>query len=168
MENKLIYILDYVYDQLKFAEAKNGFLVAFISASIWGTLKATELVNNIIFNYCVSFYVLTAGIGLVISIASLFPRLNLQKLYKKDIRNANENLFYFRDLSKYSDKELFDVLKNKYNLTSNNKFIEIDLINQIIQNSLIVRKKYICFRFALWFVLIGFMPILIVIIAYLI
>jgi len=74
-------------------------------------------------------------LGIIIALLSFVPRLKHPYIFFKK-PNKNDNLLYFGDIAKYTDKEYIAELK-KQNIKNNNQGFELYLVNQIIVNSII-------------------------------
>jgi hypothetical protein len=89
-------------------------------------------------------------VTITITIISLFPKTDIlkdeiengknKKIYDKD------NLLFYGDISKYSQKEYIEALKNKYNIDVGKNIFAYNLVEQIIINSIITHKKLSCFK----------------------
>lgn len=154
--DRLIQIFNNVNDWLKFAEAKVGALIAFLAATIFGSF---QVCNGAQCNDFISFYIggiiVFASIALFICLISLMPQTRLKWLWPPEKYSKTDNLFFFGHLAKYDADSLVELLIDKYKLESDNKEMELDIANQIIQNSLIANKKYKYFNFSMMVIISG-------------
>ncbi len=150
MENYDIkYIFDNINDWLKFAEAKNGMLIAFDSAALCAIISLLK--NNKLFCADLVYYSYLSLFLLVISIIvllySFVPQFSL-KDKTSDIDIDKLNLTYFFDLAKLDYEEFEEKLANDFSLEL--KTFESGLLIQVINNSKIAVFKYVCFKIAVW------------------
>lgn len=147
--DKLHKVFTNVNDWLKFAETKNGTLIAFNTASIFGLLKFIP--TDFKLNFWTSYAILVLSLlvfSTLISLLSFVPKLKIVKpgfLADKD----SKNVLFFEYLKGLKDKEAYDqITSDKYESGSQ---IEKDIANQIVQNSIVASRKYSHFGLAIWF-----------------
>ena len=139
-----------IYEQLSYAEAKNGVLVGLLSAIILVLLglafdESSEKVVDII----LYIYSGILGLSLVISLISFFP--NTDPLGKK------ANLYFWGNIASFSDdKEYLETFEEKKDELDN------QLARQNIQVSRIIRRKHMLFSVALKIGAIAIFPPLII------
>lgn len=156
MEEKLKYIFTNVNDWLKFAEAKNGVLIAFNGAAIFGLLQSKSSITNdhlSSYLFCICVPILIMGIGI-----SLFSFLPVLKLFFKEIDCSDEakakrvehSVFYFEHVKQFGYEEYLEKLYKAGGLQVPSPLppIEADLSHQIITNAGIAWRKNIAFRIA--------------------
>jgi len=142
-----------VNDWLKFAEAKNGAYIAVACSILFGlysiTSKNDDLdISLIIYIACFSVLISTS---IVIAIASFIPRLTPPFWIKMDKKEEKDNPIFFGHACKYSKKTYLQLLDKKYGFTEGEvSAFEIDLVDQIINNSKIAFIKYRMFNSAVW------------------
>ena len=139
-----------IYEQLSYAEAKNGVLVGLLSAIILALLglvfdESTGKVADII----LYIYIGILGLSLVISLMSFFP--NTDPLGKK------ENLYFWGNIANFSDdKEYLESVELEKDGFDN------QLARQNIQVARIIRRKHILFSVSLKISAISIFPPLII------
>lgn len=168
MEEKLNQIFLNINEWLKFSEAKNAALIALIAASLWGTMQIilTPNCNKVLFYYSLH-YSIFSGLGLIVALFSFLPQTKITWPWRTRNPKNSDNLLFYGHLERYDENGLIDEIERKYALKSENKNIEYDLANQIIQNSKIAMRKYRYFSLAIWFVIMGFLSFPITIVLYL-
>lgn len=169
MEERLKYIFNNTNDWLKFAEAKNGILLAALGASLFSIIDKSKdvlfsnnvsIVNNIPIikfdiNFFISLYLVFLMIFLVMAICvvliSYLPQT--KQIFKvKDGKNANDNSLFYGDILKYNAIEYLQFIEP---LKADFSKSELDYANQIIMNSHIAYRKYKYFELALFLILSG-------------
>ena len=158
MVNSLKDIFDNVNNWLKFAEAKNGVVIALNSALIFGVLKLNSTLTNanILRDYYISMVIFVLLISTIMALLSFVPRLKYPYIHFEKPNN-NDNLLYFTDISKYTPVQYYEKIQTIYNMKSDKKDFETHYINQIIINSKITFIKLKQFEIAVWFTLSAFL-----------
>lgn len=156
MEERLREVFKNINDWLKFAEAKNGALIAFNAGLLFGTLrwfKGKEETIEIVF--CLVIISIFA-LSLLLSLWSFFPKTKAPWHYVMSSiaeQNEKDNLIFFGDLIKYGKSDYRNYLiKLSESADENlNEFskIEIFYADQIIVNSKIAYEKYSIFKASL-------------------
>src|SRR4051794_19681545 len=109
METYLQYILAQINDWLKFAEAKNGALVAAAIAIIIGLLQANVSPGSCPANLdflplCKWYYVTTLPLwiaaGGVVALSSFLPQTAIPYVFSKPIQKS-DNLLFFGEIANY-------------------------------------------------------------------
>ena len=171
MEERLRFIFANVNEWLKFAEAKNGVLIAFNGAAIFGILQSLEEICKINERLeVVAFVVIvTATVGIGIAFFSFMPSLNLNRKASISISPSaigKNSLIFFRHISKFSpDLYLRTLYQRDGQSVQTLNPIELDLAHQIVENSKTTWLKYRLFFFALNVTLFGMIlpiPVLII------
>lgn len=137
-------------DWLKFAEAKNGALIAVACAVMLGVLREAFSIDEIslpLLLYVSSFFVLSV-ISLSISLASFLPRLKKPFWVTIDEKKDSDNPFYFGDACKYTGYEYLKLLNIEG--ASDHKRILEKAADQIVTNSRVAFMKYRLFTAAAW------------------
>ncbi|CAM2914880.1 hypothetical protein [Helicobacter burdigaliensis] len=181
MEHKEIYsrILDihkHIFEQLKFAEAKNNILLVFVVAFIVMGVRFLQSSNNgyvdirviVIFMLIV---LLCAAFELLLSFKPILN--NKEKKYNFLVRIFNKyfvkiqnnsnlcNIYFFKDLARINSKELMEIIVRdlkddaEKEKIQNDKIIN-DLLNQICVLSLITLNKQKCFLNSLFYIVLLF------------
>lgn len=166
---KLEYILDNVNNWLKFAEAKNGTLLAINSAFLFGIIRiilTTKLEEE--FSYCIAICFLISITSVVFCLLSFLPKLKifLPESLNSISENNKLNSIYFGDISKLKNSKIYleylfqeNIIDNKL---KNDKFA-LDLANQIVVNSKIAKSKYKYFVISIMFTIIYVLLLLVLI-----
>jgi len=144
-------IFENVNNWLKFAEAKNGALIALNSAMIFGLVRAMMNNKNLYIESYVNCMIFLLVVSIVMAILSFIPKLKYPYI-KFDIPSKNDNLLYFGDVSKYSEEEYSKKLMKIIEKSENDKLDKF-YIQQIVINSKITYIKYKQFEIAVWFTL---------------
>ncbi|WP_285823981.1 hypothetical protein [Schaedlerella arabinosiphila] len=147
LRDELKYIFENVNHWLGVAEAKNAGLLAFNIAII------AALLSNDIFSEYFTLKVIILIFFLIsttISLIALIPLTAKIKL-KKPQANINDNPLFFQDIIKYDYTDYLDYVKNRY-YTANvscGKY-EMDLAQEIVENSKNACVKYFLFKKAVF------------------
>lgn len=161
LKDDLKYIFGNVNHWLGVAEAKNAGLLAFNIAFI------SALLSSDIFSKCFTLEVIILIFFLIsttISLIALTPLTAKIKLKKPRI-NSNDNPLFFQDIIKYEYTDYLDYVKNRYH-TSNDLCgkCEMDLAQEIVENSKNACVKYNLFKKALFLDVMAVVIIVIVVI----
>lgn len=153
VEERLEYIFKNVNDHLRFAESKNGALVALNSGLIFGYLSFLPYsFSNIpwfILVYSVSFTLLNVT-AIIIGLISFVPITQLKR-NNKDHVIGKDNYLFFDHISNYSEEDLLERIYTDHGLSSKEKSkYSIQVCNQIVINSTIAKRKFKLFSFAVW------------------
>lgn len=148
MDNNLNTQLDFIFkninEWLKFAEQKNGALLALNGGIVWGV---SRILSNIQISMCFISWVYSIGYMLilassVICIVSFMPILN-KTWANFEEEKSTDNCVYFADIAKYTSTSYLDLLSKKLeNSQEKYKNYEIDLSSQIVTNAKIACEKY--------------------------
>jgi hypothetical protein len=157
-------IFENVNNWLKFAEVKNGTIIALNSALIFGLFQTLQKIE--IDNIALTIYIYSAlaslFVSIIIAILSFVPKLSHQYISFDKPKNS-DNLLYFGDIAKYTEEQYIYKLSSKINEITN---LDKEYINQIVVNSKITYIKYKQFELAVWFNISAFITPLGVIILY--
>ena len=136
---------DRIYEQLTFAEAKNGVLIGLYTAIIFGLInlffECLPCWGKIILGVSLSF----TAIGMIICLISFIPNV-------KTLKNER-NLFFWGDIAKLSDFNEYDSLINKKEILLEN------LAKQNIHVAKIVAKKNKIFSISINYLFAGIFPL---------
>lgn len=145
-------ILSKTNDWLKFAEAKNGAIVAIVCAVMFGVFRLVLNLNEInvyLQYYLISFFSFSA-LSLVISLYSFIPRLKKPFWLNAEEKSSFDNPFYFADACKYDSYSYLELLgitrSGDYKLAEN-------IADQIVVNSKVATLKFGLFATSAWFFL---------------
>ena len=161
-----------IFDVLKFAETKNGVVLALTGACIVGILRffgsttaQSSLGREWLAGLAVGMVFLC--IACIIIIISFLPQIHNVKvgLKKKIKENETDNLFFFGDLYKYESQSLIGAVLKSYKIEDKENYmnaINLSISTQIIEYSKITLNKFTLFKIAAWVLLIGIISIFIV------
>ena len=169
VSTKLLAIFQNVNEWLKFAEAKNGVLLAFSGAAITATITLLVTAQNIphSLNFGLLLTTILLCICALICSLSFLPKTNLDDLlWLRDRRNKKsnsqdpieDNFWYFGHLQKYKPDELLEVLNKPYfnskldiaKLADKKEYKEYkDIAAQITINAEIAFLKFEVFKYAI-------------------
>lgn len=169
LREKLLTILQRVDEWLKYAEAKNGILLAFSGAGITALVTYISASDNLpksLFWGLLISMILLSLCSLICSL-SFLPRTNLEKIVylrgnpSRNLRQSQkdtDNFYYFGHLLKYKDLELLEKLNKLYfdnKIQSDFEKEHLDIASQIVINSEITWLKFKLFFFSLWILIIS-------------
>ncbi|MBI9050828.1 MAG: hypothetical protein JEZ00_15515 [Anaerolineaceae bacterium] len=142
VDEKIIKIFDNVNDLQKFAEAKNGAILALNSAVLLALLsifidKYIQL--NIVSKIYLSQMFLYLLASVIVSLISLMPRLSFNEKPKKYIKN--ENFLFFMNLADYKVNRVLFEISGENKRKGFSKF-QKNIARQAIINSRITRYKF--------------------------
>ena len=165
VSTKLLAIFQNVNEWLKFAEAKNGVLLAFSGAAITATITLLATAQNIpnSLNFGLLLTTIFLCICALICSFSFLPKTNLEDLlWLRDRRNKKshsqdpikDNFWYFGHLQKYKPDELLKALNEPYfkgsvDITKVEYKEYKDIAAQITINAGIAFLKFEVFKYAL-------------------
>lgn len=167
MNDDLKFIFANVNDWLKFAEAKNGGLLALNVATLIGLLQCNESMFGtfiiirvlLIIAFCLSSAICVFSISPIVSKRQLFTKLTILEF---NSQKANMDYIFFGNIAKLSPVQYQELVLLKLNGTLTNG--EKDLCSQIVQNSEIALQKFKVFNFAAWITFLGFVTAMITVI----
>lgn len=156
LSEKLYKILIIVYDMLKFAEAKNGILLAFCGTfvSMLSTFLISNQINISLIKNLLFSSLFFSIVSCFVNLLSFFPKLTL-KIPRKSCSSENHeelNFYFIGDIKKFeSPDNLLEALYKKYypNETGVPAPENIDIARQLIVISSIVTSKFKYFQYAL-------------------
>lgn len=160
MNEDLKFAFANVNDWLKFAEAKNGGLLALNVATLIGILQCDKSLFEtylpirvlLIVAFCLSSAICVYSISPIVNITKLFNKLEIRK-FNTDKHTLN--YLFFGNIARLTPdqfQEVFLLRVPNVILTSSDK----DLVGQIVQNSEIALQKFKIFNLAAWITFIGF------------
>ena len=165
VSSNLIAIFQNVNEWLKFAEAKNGILLAFSGAAITATITILSTAQSIPNSLKVGLLLTTILLCIcsLICSFSFLPRTNLERVLPLNRKpSQNDNLWFYGSLQKYTASELLEALEKDYLKTGNNLVDEkkySDIAGQITINSRIAYLKYQVFTYAIYVLIASIMVI---------
>ncbi|MTJ52317.1 hypothetical protein FJR38_06345 [Anabaena sp. UHCC 0253] len=164
VSTKLLAIFQNVNEWLKFAEAKNGILLAFSGAAITATITLLATAQNIpnSLNFGLLLTTILLCICALICSLSFLPKIDLERsLYFQNRQNKklnfqrskDDNFWYFGDLQKYKADELLEALNKPYfkdslDITKAEYKEYKDIATQITTNARIAFLKFEVFTYA--------------------
>lgn len=164
MEEDLKNIFNNVNEWLKFAELKNGTLLATLTAVLGILLDRT---NKILFqgeqydlNFWISIYLVSLMFFFTIAICILLISFLAQTrvIFKPTgEKSENDNIIFYGHIIKYKPEEylrFIDTTKHDFSKQ------ELDYANQIVVNSHITYRKYKYFNIALFLTLTGVLTLI--------
>lgn len=160
LEDKLLKIFGNVNDWLKFAEAKNAALITFNGVILFNSYNLFKSIFNISFwlDFYIYSFIICLILSILISLFSFYPQTNISKSTSK-APNDNDNLIFYTHIIKYKEIDYLNALNiaanQQNNKESNPSKIELNYATQIITNAKIADRKYMCFKFAIWFTMAG-------------
>lgn len=161
MEERLRYILTTVNEWLKFAEAKNGALLAVDSAIIFGIFKlaSDSAWPHVIFPYLTISLVIVSSVSCLVS---FIPRIKIPTFTLSQKPDATASLLFYTHIAKYDPESYLKALHGRTDdSTTLSSSFEMDFARQIVTNSRIAVKKYYCFTVALWLTVVALILLLI-------
>jgi hypothetical protein len=150
---KLDYIFDKIIDWLKFAEAKNGAILAVNSAILFGVSRLAmtiEITSNYLLIYIILAIILLCS-SILVALLSFVPRLEPPLWVSFPKKPEKVNILFFGHICSLTPKGYLEHFY-KMNGLGQNQYSDIDnqLSNQIVANSKIAYIKYKQFNFSIW------------------
>ena len=147
-------------DWLKFSEAKNAMLIAFNAASTFGMLKMYDIEfikNNSFFKSYLMVVIIMLVFSTVLSLISFAPRVKMIKagLFAD---GTDSNVLFFEYLK---GRTAIEILKEVSGESDEKKFtkMELDIAEQIKQNSIVSSRKFSYFTIAVWITIAAYITI---------
>jgi hypothetical protein len=154
-------IYDLTWERLRYAESKNGAVMAVTSLIFFRMLDSSHVYQG----YFKSLYFLSLvffSTTIIVCVYSFVPVLNIPKLMGKKHKKMPSNFGDFNNLlssirlGSYDPKEYAESLATKINLLDKEILpIDMDYAEHIIVNSKIVLFKFKCFQIAMVCMLFG-------------
>lgn len=161
-EEQLYRIFNNVNDWLKFAEAKNAMLIAFNSASIYGIAQALNL-DCVKGTKFIEVYLMIVIVLLIFStITSLISFAPKVKIITGGyyVPNNVSNVLFFEYLKTKSNTEIIQEVTGVLATTQlPYAKIELDIAEQIKQNSIVASSKYSYFTIAVWITIVAYITL---------
>ncbi|MCI9099740.1 MAG: hypothetical protein HFH58_07755 [Lachnospiraceae bacterium] len=147
LKDDLKYIFENVNHWLGVAEAKNAGLLALNIAFISAPLSSNIFSKYVTLRMIILIFFLISTTILLIALTPLTAKIKL----KKPQANSNDNPLFFQDIIKYEYTDYLDYVKNRYH-TANVLCgkCEMDLAQEIVENSKNACVKYNLFKKALF------------------
>lgn len=150
--------LKQIVDWLKFAEAKNGALIAIGCAVIFGAFRvylSLSIETYIITAYVISFVIFVTA-SIIISLASFIPRMTPPFWIKMPEKEKGDNPLFFGHACKYSKSAYYEFFNNHVDgFVGGDSKLELAFCDQIVNNSKIAFIKYRMFGSAVFLFLAG-------------
>jgi hypothetical protein len=147
-EERLLKVFTNVSDWLKFAEAKNAMILAFNAASIFGASKFIDSTKDSYLNNYLFFVIILLIFSCAVSLISFAPRVKIIRTGLYAPGNIPNSLF-FEYLKTLTALQIIESINGCQNSISPTQF-EIDVAEQIKQNSIIASRKYSYFTISVW------------------
>lgn len=170
MEQRLREVLAIVTDHQKFAETKNGALLALDGALVIAVLQlvnGSEHMDRRLFAYllCVTLFAAVSGL---IALLSFVPQTQVPRTRSVGVPEQQDTLIFFGDIQKYSVDDYLAALHAASNENSglNATRLERMYAEQIIVNARITSRKFTYFKFAVWLVIAGLLTPLLILLVY--
>ncbi len=150
MEERLRFILSLVNDWLKFAEAKNGVLLA-VDLGILVALSGS-ISSSLLPKVTMLFAIVLVFLAVVAVLVSFIPQTRLRNSIRAPATlQQGSSLLFFAHIAEYEPdsymKALYSQIHQDTTVVSS---LELDYSGQIITNSRIALFKYRCFNIGLW------------------
>lgn len=147
-------LLESTNEWLRYAEAKNGAIVAAALALSMGLLSLLDWTTPIFDWSGTRWYVVAIGIQLIgaacVALASFLPRTEIGRLIPRGDKSDSDNLLYFGHVAKYSPKFLVQTMRKLASLdTDSSSAIERAYAEQVVVNSRIAWWKLRCATWAI-------------------
>jgi ABC-type transport system involved in multi-copper enzyme maturation permease subunit len=165
MDEKLEKLHAHINDILRFAEGKNGALLALNGLVIVEALKnvfdsKTSTILTAIFLYLLVCH----GISFICVLVSFLPNQqsdidNEDPVPNDPVIDEADNLLFFDVIRDYTVDAYFEGFGKKYDLAPTSKIYCLDLIRQIIVQSSILSRKLRWFNVAAMITLCSFSPL---------
>lgn len=161
MEERLRYILTTVNEWLKFAEAKNGALLVADIAILFGVFRLlNDSTGQRVSIYLAIFLVIVSAIS---SLVSFIPQLKISSFIPKKRTKKEHSLIFYGHIAKYEPQSYIEALYAESGAEpAAIAPIEVDYAQQIIINSRIAVRKYLCFNIGLWLTVLSLLFLLVV------
>ncbi|MFM7407517.1 MAG: hypothetical protein ACKO3K_12885 [Cuspidothrix sp.] len=163
VSSKLMAIFQNVNEWLKFAEAKNGILLAFSGAAITASITILSTAQNLPNSLKIGLLLTTIILCICALVCSLsfLPKTNLERVLglRRNLNPTNpdkDNFWFFGHLQKYKPIELVEALNNHYfdsKLNTPYKKEYQDIAAQITINAEIAFLKFRLFTYAIYFLI---------------
>ena len=159
MEDRLRYILSVVNEWLKFAEAKNGALLAVDVAIVFGILQLISNTSSKGWTYLAIFLI---GLSAISALLSFIPQLKVTSSAKQKTRDKETSLIFYGHIAKYDPENYVRTLYSGAGIEGPSiASIELDFAQQIITNSRIALRKNRYFSAGLWLTVLGLVSFLV-------
>jgi Family of unknown function (DUF5706) len=170
MEQRLREILAIVTDHQKFAEAKNGALLAFDGALVIAVLQllsGSGQMDRRLFAYLLCIITFAAVSGLV-ALLSFVPQTRVPQVRTIGVPENRDSLIFFGDVQKYSVDAYLAALRMATNdtATGDPSRVERMYAEQVIVNAKIASRKFTYFKYAVWIVVAGLTTPILVLLVY--
>lgn len=154
IEDRLRDILAGVNDWLKFAEAKNGALLAANLAAIFG-ITSKDFQDCYLGRLCSAYSIIPITLlvlSVLICLISFAPKVAIPSARHGGKPRDGANLIFYGDLARFEPLPYLEALaKASGQETAAFGGLAVAYATQAIINSRIALKKYRCFNWALWF-----------------
>jgi len=153
MESILKYILSDITEVLKFAETKAATLVAGNAVVIFGVLRIIDDKLSSLYIVLLLVFLGQMAISLVICLVSFIPSISRPWLFKTELIDKDDNLLYFMHIVKYTPEKYLLALDESNDEDKLYSKYELLFARQIVELSVIARRKFKLLKIALWLTL---------------
>lgn len=160
MEERLRYVLTTVNEWLKFAEAKNGALLVADIAILFGvfSLLNESSGQRVLIHLAIPLVIVSTTSSLV----SFLPQLKVFSFTSKKRTGKKASLIFYGHIAEYEPQSYVEALHAESGAEpAAIVSIEVDYAQQIIINSRIAVRKYLCFKVGLWLTVLALLLLLV-------
>ncbi|OUR95517.1 hypothetical protein A9Q84_16930 [Halobacteriovorax marinus] len=161
IQDSLQKIYDYSSERMRYAEGKNGALLA-VTALVFFRMMDSNLVVSPILKPIHFISIFCFALAILICVSSFVARLNIPKMMKKGKQELPEKYVSFNNLlssirlAHYKPEEYTKQLAHKLGRDEKEVTqLDIDYAEHIIVNSMIIITKYRCFHYATLCMMVG-------------
>ncbi|MFT6633909.1 MAG: hypothetical protein ACJAS4_003882 [Bacteriovoracaceae bacterium] len=155
-------IYEYSTERIRYAEGKNGALLAISGLVLFRLLSLEELLTTKTIGFYFSGLALFT-LGIIVSLLAIVARWNIPRLMRNQHKLSPpphlakfDNILSSIRVCYFTPEEFARLLATKLGLTNHQiSPIEIDFAEHIIANSKVIIFKYKCFRFGMVCMIIG-------------
>ncbi len=159
MEDRLRYVLSVVNEWLKFAEAKNGALLAVDVAIVFGILQLTSNASS---RGWIPFAISLIGLSAISALLSFIPQLKVTSPKERKGDDKATSLIFYGHFAKYQPESYVKTMYSRVGIEAPSITpIELDFAQQIIINSRIALRKNRYFSAGLWLTVLGLVSFLV-------
>lgn len=167
MNEELTKILESINNCLRFAEAKNGVLLALNGTAIFGVFQLLTSQSTLVikyWEYAVALLIMFI-ISALITMISFVPILTIREKIIKFLssnKHKKRNLIYFGNIFDLDVLDYLDMFHNRYFKDKEISQLDEDIAENIINNSVICVWKFKLFNWAIKLEIILFIVIIII------
>lgn len=133
-------IYKHIFEQLKYAELKNGILLTLLIGIFY------FIASNLTINFK-SIILIFLLINIAMTLLSFYPNLSSFTLFNKKEKDSIKNIYFFESIKHYTHYEYLEILlKENDDLDDKNNKILLDISSQIIVQSNITSTKHFIYK----------------------